>query len=159
MITLLGLRWQHYHQQSRTYPSKKFQSILLDLLHNYASVDFGVLLSRVFDSFCGGCIKLRILPPQKESKIGQNNPQNRRSLSYARGLIWWIRTAGLTRPSWTYACPIFLFPYPKLALTRLACQAERRALIWHQRAELRTFARRRLSYEVFLFFSALVSKE
>jgi hypothetical protein len=42
----------------------------------------------IFDSFCGGCINFRIQPPQKESKIGQNNPQNRRSLSYARGLIY-----------------------------------------------------------------------
>jgi hypothetical protein len=51
-------------------------------------------LSRVFDSFCGGCIKLRILPPQKESKIGQNNPQNRRSLGFNTaskklvGILW-----------------------------------------------------------------------
>jgi hypothetical protein len=45
-----------------------------------ASVEFRVILSRLFDSFCGGCIKLRILPPQKESKIGQNNPKDRRSL-------------------------------------------------------------------------------
>jgi len=59
----------------------------LDLLRNLASVDFWVLLSRVFDSFCGGCIKLRILPPQNESKLGQNNPENRRSLSCARGLL------------------------------------------------------------------------
>src|SRR5579863_2373565 len=47
---------------------------------NSASVAFWILLSRLFDSFCGGCIKLRILPPQKEAKIGQNNPQKRRSL-------------------------------------------------------------------------------
>jgi hypothetical protein len=37
----------------------------------------------IFDSFCGGCIKLRILPPQNESKIGQNNPKNRRSLGFS----------------------------------------------------------------------------
>src|SRR5579863_3706668 len=47
---------------------------------NSASVAFWILLSRLFDSFCGGCIKLRILPPQKESKIGQNNLKKRRSL-------------------------------------------------------------------------------
>ena len=34
------------------------------------SVDFSVLLSRFSNSFCGGCINLRILPPQKESKTG-----------------------------------------------------------------------------------------
>ena len=28
----------------------------------------------IFDSFCEGCINSRILPLQKESKIGQNSP-------------------------------------------------------------------------------------
>ncbi len=59
----------------------------IDLFRNLASVTFGVLLSRLFDFFCGGCINIRILPPQKKSKIGQNNPQTRRSLSFERGLI------------------------------------------------------------------------
>jgi len=31
---------------------------LENLLRNQASVDFGVLLSRVFDSFCEGCINI-----------------------------------------------------------------------------------------------------
>src|SRR5579862_1467223 len=37
----------------------------------------------IFDFFCGDCIKLRILSTQKKSKIGQNNPKNRRTLSFA----------------------------------------------------------------------------
>src|SRR5579862_10034488 len=37
----------------------------------------------IFDFFCGDCIKLRILSPQKKSKIGQNNPKNRRTLTFA----------------------------------------------------------------------------
>jgi Sulfotransferase domain len=53
-----------------------------------ASVDFRIILRRLFDSFCGGCIKLRILPPQKESKIGQNNPENRRSLQSQTDSEW-----------------------------------------------------------------------
>src|SRR5689334_1141625 len=47
---------------------------------NPASVVFWVLLSRFSNSFCGDSINLRILPPQKESKSGQNNPKKRRSL-------------------------------------------------------------------------------
>lgn len=59
----------------------------LDLLHHLAAVDVGVFLSRAFNFFCGGCINMRIQPPQKKSKIDQNNPQKRRSLSDARGLF------------------------------------------------------------------------
>jgi hypothetical protein len=35
---------------------------------------------------------LRILTPKKESKFGQNNPENRQNLSYARGLIIRLNT-------------------------------------------------------------------
>jgi peptide-methionine (R)-S-oxide reductase len=52
-----------------------FKRLLTDLV----SVGFGVLLSQLFDSFCGANIRKLILTPQKESKIGQNNPQNRRN--------------------------------------------------------------------------------
>src|ERR1041385_8106330 len=52
-----------------------FKRLLTDLV----SVDFSVLLSRFSTSFCGGCISLRILPPQKESKRGHNNPKTRRN--------------------------------------------------------------------------------
>ncbi len=38
-------------------------------------------------SFFGGNINIRILLPKEEGKSGQNNPQNRRTLSYARGLL------------------------------------------------------------------------
>src|ERR1700688_3760679 len=34
----------------------------------------------IFDSILGGNINFRILPPKMESKIGQNNPKNQRSL-------------------------------------------------------------------------------
>ena len=37
----------------------------------------------IFDSNCGGHIDFRILPPQFESKSGQNNPENRRTLNFA----------------------------------------------------------------------------
>jgi hypothetical protein len=41
----------------------------------------------IFVSFVGGYINIRILPPTKETKIGQNNPKKRRTISYARGLL------------------------------------------------------------------------
>ena len=37
---------------------------------------------------------LRIWPPFFESKIGQNNPENRRTLRYARGLMRLIGSLG-----------------------------------------------------------------
>lgn len=40
-----------------------------------------------FRIFLQGLYRLCILPLQKESKIGQNNPQNRRSLSFERGSL------------------------------------------------------------------------
>jgi len=61
--------------------------VVLDLLRNSAFVDFQVLLSRFSILFWGAISTFRIWPPKKESKIGQNNPENRRSLSYARGLF------------------------------------------------------------------------
>ena len=53
------------------YSKETLQYKKKDLLRNRDSVDFRVLLSRVFDSFCGACIKLCILSPQKESKIDE----------------------------------------------------------------------------------------
>ena len=52
-------------------------------LQNSGSVDFRVLLSRFFVFFQGVISTLRILPPEKKWKIGQNNPENRRTLSFA----------------------------------------------------------------------------
>ena len=43
------------------------------------SVDFSVLLSRFSILFRGVISTFRILPPEKESKIGQNNPKTRRN--------------------------------------------------------------------------------
>ena len=40
-----------------------------------------------FDSNCGGYIDNCILPPQFKSKFGQNNPKNRRTLNFERGLL------------------------------------------------------------------------
>ena len=37
--------------------------------------------------FLGDYINIRILSPKKESKSGQNNPENRRTLKFARGLL------------------------------------------------------------------------
>jgi hypothetical protein len=48
---------------------------------NSVSVDFGVLLSRFLIQIRGVISISRILPPEFESKIGQNNPQKRRNLS------------------------------------------------------------------------------
>ena len=45
------------------------------------SVDFRVLLSRFLIQIRGVISNLRILPPEFESKIGQNNPENRRNLN------------------------------------------------------------------------------
>jgi hypothetical protein len=45
----------------------------------------------IFASFVGGNINIRILPPTKEAKIGQNNPKKRRTLSFERGLIYFCR--------------------------------------------------------------------
>ena len=60
---------------------------LLDLLSNQALLDFGVLLSRIFLYYS----------PQKGSKIGQNNRQNRRSLAsqeiYYTIYLWTIALA------------------------------------------------------------------
>jgi peptide deformylase len=42
-------------------------------------------------------INLCILTPKKESKFGQNNPENRRTLSNARGLIMLIRVIGFNQ--------------------------------------------------------------
>jgi hypothetical protein len=44
------------------------------------SVDFRVLLRRFLTLFWGIISTFRILSPKKESKIGQNNPENRRTL-------------------------------------------------------------------------------
>jgi hypothetical protein len=52
-------------------------------LQNSGSVDFRVLLSRFSVFFQGVISTLRILPPEKKRKIGQNNPENRRTLSFA----------------------------------------------------------------------------
>jgi len=52
-------------------------------LQNSGSVDFRVLLSRFSVFFQGVISTLRILPPKKKRKIGQNNPENRRTLSFA----------------------------------------------------------------------------
>src|SRR3989338_6665469 len=41
----------------------------------------------IFNFFSGGNINIRILSPEKKLKIGQNNPKNQRTLSYARGLM------------------------------------------------------------------------
>src|SRR5215469_7028707 len=64
----------------------------------------------IFDSFCGGCIKLRILPPQKESKIGQNNPKNRRTLSFA------TTSLSMAQEKFSCICPQFLISCPASAL-------------------------------------------
>lgn len=45
------------------------------------SDDFRVLLSRFLILFLGGYIRRLILPLKKESKIGQNNLENRRNLN------------------------------------------------------------------------------
>ncbi len=46
----------------------------------------------ILHSFLGGNIRKLILPPKKECKIGQNNPQNRRSLnSTTVSKIGWVR--------------------------------------------------------------------
>lgn len=50
-------------RSSRTYPSKSFSR-------------FSDSFEPLFDSFAGGYINLRILPPAKESKSSQNNPEN-----------------------------------------------------------------------------------
>src|SRR5690606_40983339 len=41
---------------------------------------FSGLFGPIFDPFCGGCILLSILPPQKRSKIGPKEPENRQKL-------------------------------------------------------------------------------
>ena len=45
------------------------------------------LLNRFSTLNLGGNILLSILPPKFKSKIGQNNPEIRQNLSYARGLL------------------------------------------------------------------------
>src|SRR5690348_17706599 len=52
-------------------------------LQNSGSVDFRVLLSRFCILFQGVISTLRILPPEKECKIGSKEPENRRTLSIA----------------------------------------------------------------------------
>jgi hypothetical protein len=42
----------------------------------------------IFASLVGGYINIRILPPTREAKIGQNNPKKRQNISYARGLMF-----------------------------------------------------------------------
>ena len=59
----------------------------IDLLHNQGSVDFSVLLSRFLSQIRGGISTTSILPHEFDSKIGQNNPKNRRTLKLARGLF------------------------------------------------------------------------
>jgi ADP-heptose:LPS heptosyltransferase len=44
---------------------------------------FSGIFEPIFDSFLGGNINLRILPPKKESKIGQKASEKRRTLSFA----------------------------------------------------------------------------
>jgi hypothetical protein len=39
----------------------------------------------IFDSFSGGYIRMLILPPEKESKIGSKEPENRQNLIFASG--------------------------------------------------------------------------
>ena len=41
----------------------------------------------LFDLNCGGNIDKSILPPQFKLKNGQNNPENRRTLRFERGLV------------------------------------------------------------------------
>jgi len=48
------------------------------VFENFFSVDFRFLLSLFWALFGGVISTLRILLPQKEPKIGQNNPENRR---------------------------------------------------------------------------------
>ncbi|MBU6382884.1 MAG: virulence RhuM family protein [Verrucomicrobia bacterium] len=49
------------------------------LLTDSVSVDFGVLLNRFSIEKLGAISTFSILPPTFQSKIGQNNPQNRRN--------------------------------------------------------------------------------
>ncbi len=48
---------------------------------------FSGLFWPIFDSFCGGSIRNLIQSPQKESKIGSKEPENRQNLSFERGLM------------------------------------------------------------------------
>ena len=60
---------------------------IIDLLRNLGSVKFAVLLSR-FPYFFRRAISTFVYsPPKKTRKLGQNNPQIRRTLGYARGLM------------------------------------------------------------------------
>ena len=67
----------------------------IDLLCNSGSCDFRVLLGLLFDCFRGGDTRESILLPRKQSKIGQNNPKNRRTLGCTRGLIFLALLLGL----------------------------------------------------------------
>ncbi len=53
----------------------------------------------IFDSFCGDCIRMLILSPQKESKIGSKEPKNRQKLNVRLPLIM---QAGFPSPAEDY---------------------------------------------------------
>ncbi len=42
----------------------------------------------IFDFFSGGHIRMLILPPEKKSKIGSKEPENRQNLNYERGPLY-----------------------------------------------------------------------
>ena len=83
---------------------------LLDLFRNSGSCDFRVLLSLLFDCFCGSHIRRLILPPQKQSKIDQNNPENRRTLNFERGLLFLAPIIAFTKEA-TYPISKVVFKY------------------------------------------------
>ncbi len=55
--------------------------VLLEAVCELSFCRFSGSFEPIFDSKSGGYINFRILPPDFESKIGQNNPENRRSLN------------------------------------------------------------------------------